>query len=277
MIPEERPDPTVADRYVETDSGNIFTRTWTPAPGGVAERAPILLFHDSIGAVALWRDFPARLAEASGHQVIAYDRLGFGQSSARTARPPLSFVTEEAQHIVPALCTGLGLDRLIPCGHSVGGGMAVETAARYPSLCQAVVTLAAQAFVEDRTLSGIREAKAAFADPAQLQRLSKYHGEKARWVVDAWTETWLSPGFASWNLDEALETMACPLLAVHGADDEYGTAVHPERLSRGSGRQMLLLPDTGHVPHRERPGPVLDTIAGFLSALLASRTAPALK
>lgn len=144
--------------------------------------------------------------------------------------------------------------------------MAVETAARFPERCRALVTIAAQAFVEERTLAGIRDAKRDFQDPANMARLAKYHGDKARWVLDAWTETWLSPGFAGWTLDAALAAVRCPILALHGDQDEYGSRAHPERIAAGRGTARIL-PDTGHVPHREREALVIDEIRGFLTWL----------
>jgi pimeloyl-ACP methyl ester carboxylesterase len=169
---------------------------------------------------------------------------------------------------VPALCESLGLEQLVLLGHSVGGAMAVATAARHPSLCRGVITIASQAFVEDRTVAGIRDAKGAFAEPGQLDRLARYHGDKARWVLDAWTETWLSPAFANWTQDDDLGRIACPLLALHGDRDEYGSLRHPERIvarSTGPGRAVTI-ENCGHVPHREQPDRVIAEIAGFLAA-----------
>jgi pimeloyl-ACP methyl ester carboxylesterase len=146
--------------------------------------------------------------------------------------------------------------------------MAAATAAARPDLCEAVVTVAAQAFVEDRTIAGIEAAKAAFAAPEQFSRLTRYHGENARWVLDAWTETWLSSAFAGWRLDDDLRALRCPLLAIHGDADEYGSAAHPERISAlaGGGGAMAMIENCGHVPHREHPQQVIALVQRFLGA-----------
>jgi pimeloyl-ACP methyl ester carboxylesterase len=262
------PSPILeADWRVVGGDGSLFAKTWTPDGPGRGGRAPILLFHDSLGCVALWRGFPAALAAATGRRVIAYDRLGFGRSDPHPGRLEPGFVAAEARDAVPPLCAGLGVDDFVACGHSVGGGMAVETAARFPGRCRALVTIAAQAFVEDRTLAGIRAAQREFADPANLARLARYHGDKARWVVDAWTGTWLSPAFADWTIDAALAAVRCPVLALHGDGDEYGSEIHPRRIAGRTRGTAHILEETGHVPHREREALVVDLIARFLSQI----------
>lgn len=253
------------DHRVPLGSAHLFARSWQPgdsAPSGPA----ILLFHDSLGCVELWRDFPARLAATTGMRVVAYDRLGFGRSDPHTGPLPFDFIRDEGRASVPVLCEALGLSSLVLVGHSVGGAMAVATAARHPMLCRAVVTIASQAFVEDRTLDGIREARLTFAEPGQMDRLARYHGDKAPWVLAAWTETWLSTAFAGWSQDEDLARLACPLLALHGDRDEYGSLRHPERIVRGSAAEAkaVTLAGCGHVPHRERPDEVCRLVLDFL-------------
>ncbi len=228
---------------------------------------PILLLHDSLGCVALWRDFPMQLAEHTQRRVIAWDRTGFGKSSPRTQRPGLDFIREEGQSM-PALWDALGLPQVALLGHSVGGGMAIEAAAQHPDRVAAVITVAAQAFAEPRTLDGIRAAQQQFADPAQRARLARYHGERTDWVLDAWIGVWLDPAFASWSLDEALAQVRCPLLAIHGGKDEYGSDEHPRRLTSlaGGPSTMRMLEGVGHAPHREQTPTVLSAIAEFLAS-----------
>jgi pimeloyl-ACP methyl ester carboxylesterase len=257
---------SATDRWIVHPSGRLFARQWQPddvEPAG----APLLLLHDSLGCVELWRDFPAQLAAATGRRVIAYDRLGFGRSDARVGRPSKDFVAEEATTILPALREQLAIDRFVAVGHSVGGGMAVEIAAHEPADCEALVTMAAQAFVEDRTIAGLLVAQAQFRDPAQVERLARYHGDKAAWALDAWLGQWLDPAFAAWSLADALPRVVCPTLAIHGEQDEYGSVAHPQRIAGGvSGpARVAILPGVGHVPHREKPDLVVRLIADFLA------------
>jgi len=260
---------TAADHRIDTEQGTLFARAWGPTDVRRDPGATILLFHDSLGCVDLWRDFPQQLAVASRRSVVAYDRLGFGRSDAHPGPLPLTFIHDEAATVVPRLCETLGLDAIVPFGHSVGGGMAIATAARWPERCAAVVTESAQTFVEDRTVAGLRAARLEFARPGQLERLARYHGAKARWVLDAWIETWLSPAFAGWRLDEDLREVRCPTLAMHGDRDEYGSAQHPERIARltNGPSRAVILEGCGHVPHREQPARVLAEVASFLASL----------
>jgi pimeloyl-ACP methyl ester carboxylesterase len=226
-----------------------------------------VLFHDSLGCVELWRQFPDRLASATRRAVVAYDRLGFGRSDPHPGTLPLSFVHDEGETCVSTVCPAFGLEAFVPFGHSVGGGMAIATAARAPARCAALITESAQAFVEQVTLDGIRAAQAAFGRPEQVARLQRYHGAKARWVLDAWIDTWLSPAFAAWTLDDDLARVRCPVLAIHGDRDEYGSPEHPARIARLSGGPVTarVLAGCGHVPHREHPERVLAAVATFLA------------
>jgi len=256
------------DQRVATEQGMLFARVWSPPQLHADPGATILLFHDSLGCVDLWRDFPQQLAAATRRSVVAYDRLGFGRSDPHPGLLPLTFIRDEAATVVTRLCDTLGLGAIIPFGHSVGGGMAIATAARWPERCAAVVTESAQSFVEDRTRAGLEAARIEFARPVQLERLARYHGAKARWVLDAWIETWLSPEFADWRLDNDLRGVRCPALAIHGDRDEYGSVEHPGRIARlthGPSRAVIL-DGCGHVPHREQPARVLAEVAGFLAS-----------
>jgi pimeloyl-ACP methyl ester carboxylesterase len=261
------------DSFVQAPGGRLFVRIWGTIGSSTGQPA-IILFHDSLGCVELWRDFPLQLARTTGLPVVAYDRLGFGRSDPHPGRLTFGFVEDEARTTVPELRSALGIDRMILFGHSVGGGMAVATAAAFQDASAALVTESAQAFVEDRTLAGIQEGRRTFSAPDQIARLARYHGEKARWVVDAWTETWLAPQFAAWNLDDNLRSLRCPVLAIHGDRDEYGSSRHPERMCSlpPTPTQSLILDDCGHVPHREKPDQVLGAIKQFLVSSIPGST-----
>lgn len=264
---------TRQDLWIDTSCGRMFVRRWRPlGAGDPEENPPIVLFHDSLGCVELWRDFPEQLAVATGREVIAYDRFGFGRSAPHPGDWSARFIRDEAERFFPMLRESLAIDRFVAFGHSVGGIMAATCAAHYPHSCQALVTLSALAFVEERTLQGIRLAKQEFGRPGQIERLEKYHGDKARWVLAAWTDTWLSAGFADWTLESHASSIACPHLVIHGEEDEYGSLLHPERLSRLSNTTSasLILEGCQHFPHREFPERVLDASASFLESQSAS-------
>lgn len=259
MLPEPQ------DHWIATPAGRVFARRWRGRDD--TPRAPIVLLHDSLGSVELWRDFPACLAAASGRAVIAYDRLGFGRSDPHPGLLDAGFVAAEAGEGFAHVREAFALQRFVAFGHSVGGGMAVSCAARYPAQCIGLIAESAQAFVEDRTRAGILAARAAFAEPEQVERLRKYHGDKAEWVLRAWIDTWLAPDFADWNLDTELARVNCATLVVHGDQDEYGSLRHPERIAAGvAGPATLrIVRGCGHVPHRERGEEVLGLLVAWLA------------
>lgn len=255
------------DLRVDTPDGRLHVRTWQPPPS--PSKAPIVLFHDSLGSVKLWRGFPSALCARTGRTVIAYDRLGFGESDANPHALTVNFIAQEIQAGFEPLRAQLGFERCVLFGHSVGGGMAVNIAAKHPEACVALITESAQVFLEDRTVHGIEAARDLFKDPEQVARLAKYHGAKARWVLDAWIGSWLSPAFASWSLEGVLPKVTCPVLAIHGIDDEYGSARHPQLIGKLAGGpvRVEVMPDTQHVPHREKEATVLTMVADFLRPL----------
>lgn len=276
MSPAQAQPPGVPQGQVQAqdhslllpDGVRLFARSWTPAGSDRdGAPAPLLLFHDSLGSVALWRDWPAQLAVATGRRVLAYDRWGFGASDPRVPLPGVGFVAGEAQAVLPALRDQLGFSRFVALGHSVGGGMALHAAMDFAGDCEAVVTLASQVFAEATTLQGIREAREAFRDPAQFERLARYHGPRTRWVLDAWIDTWLHPDFARWSMVEQLPRVRAPVLVLHGDSDPYGATVHAQLIVAHCGGpvQLEILAQTGHFPHRERSEDVLARIARFLA------------
>lgn len=254
------------DFSLTTPYGQVFARCWYPN-NQPQPLAPIILFHDSLGCVELWRDFPSLLARATQRTVVAYDRLGFGRSDPHPGDWSNDFIRQEAQRYVPLVRASLGIDRFIAFGHSVGGAMATHCAGLFPQRCLALVTESAQAFVEERTVLGVQLAKEQFQQPGQIERLRKYHGEKAPWVLNAWTQTWLSPTYAGWAIEQTLPAISCPHLVIHGEDDEFGSTQHAYRYASltGARSELLLIRDCQHVPHREQPQTVIDAVCRQLS------------
>lgn len=248
---------------IQVPGGKIYVKTWTPE--SVSKEPPLILFHDSLGCVDLWKDFPILLAEKLSRRIVAYDRLGFGKSDARVPLPSIKFIEEEATTYFPVIKKSLSIQSYILFGHSVGGGMAINIAARDTD-CQAVITVSAQAYVEGLTTKGIKDAKEMFEEAGQIERLENWHGPKARWVLQAWTDIWLSPEFSSWTLTSCIGNVRCPVLAIHGDQDEYGSPAFPRFISENTGgkAEMLLLKNCGHLPHKEKPQEVIMAVKKFL-------------
>ena len=249
---------------IETLQGQVFVKTWKNI--NTKDLSPLILFHDSLGSVELWRDFPEKIAQITGRTVYAYDRIGFGQSSAHPSRLSLDFIATEAENTFSELMQYFQWSSCVVMGHSVGGGMASHVAAYHAPQVRALITIAAQSCVEEKTLAGILEAKANFTQVGQMERLAKYHAEKAPWVLEAWTETWCDPKFASWNLDDALRQLKCPSLVIHGELDEYGSISQAEQFAKLSPSltQVEILKGLHHIPYKEDEALVLDLIQQFL-------------
>lgn len=256
-------DGEALDRFVTVPGGEIFTRTWAVEGG----ESPIVLLHDSLGSVDLWGSFPESLAASAGRSVIAYDRLGFGRSSQRYEPPSSNFILEEAEIYFPALKRQLAIDDFCLFGHSVGGGMAIAIATRFQSECRALVSESAQAFIEELTLEGVRIAKKRFENPRIFDKLKRVHGERARWVLEAWTETWLSDAFANWSLGDLLPEVRSALLVIHGDRDDYGSIAFADFIGSAAGGEsrVEIISDCGHIPHREKPELILELTSKFLA------------
>lgn len=256
----------IKEQYIPTVTGDLFVKTWIPEV--VQSKASIVLLHDSLGSCGQWRDFPEKLANTLSMKVIAYDRAGFGNSYARSSLPSINFIEEEAQIYFPQLKSTLELKQFIIIGHSVGGSMAVNIAANEKG-CLGVATISAQAFIEERTIEGIENTKQAFQQPEMLSKIAKWHGEKAQWVINAWTEVWLKDEFRNWELYQ-VKNVSCPLVAIHGKNDEYGSSAFPKYIAKNSpsSSQVEIIESCGHMPHVTHTEVVLKTIVNFIKSLI---------
>lgn len=248
---------------ISTPQGTLAAERWA---GRDPALAPVVLFHDSLGSISLWRGFPAALAEATGRGVVAYDRLGFGGSEPRSGPLPADFIAAEATGGFVALRQALGLGPFVALGHSVGGAMALHVAAAFPQDAAAVVSISAQHHNDDRIRAGIAAARDDFARPGRLDRLARHHGDKADWVLESWIGSWIGDRLDEWSVAPARAALRCPVLAIHGTADEYGTPDHASAIAGPDGR-LALLPGLGHFPHREDESTVVTLVADFLREL----------
>ena len=232
---------------------------------GDTERRPLVLLHEGLGSVGLWRGFPQRLAEATGRRVIAFSRFGHGRSD-RPSRPRTpSFFHEEAQEVLPELLGAVGAARPILVGHSDGASIALIHAASHA--VEGLVLLAPHIFVEEVTVERIRETREAFTADGLRDRLARHHDDPdaAFW---GWCGVWLDPAFLAWSLEPEAARVTAPTLLIQGADDPYGTLEQIDRIqARASGGVERLVVPGGHSPHLEQPEPVLATITRFVAAL----------
>ena len=227
----------------------------------------VVLLHDSLGSVRLWRDFPEQLAEATGLGVLAYDRRGHGASDPFGPEARTTTYLHEQAAVLDRVLAAADVREAVLLGHSDGGSIALLAAALHPARIRAVVAEAAHVFVEERTLEGVRAAQGAIARGDLLVRIARHHGDKAGPLAAAWTGIWLSPAFRGWNVEAELRSIRCPALVLQGAEDEYGTVAQVQAIARGVAGPVrsVILPGLRHTPHREDPAAVLRLVAEHLA------------
>jgi pimeloyl-ACP methyl ester carboxylesterase len=231
-----------------------------------AEGLPtLLLLHEGLGSVGMWRHFPEKLAAVTGCRLIVWSRAGYGGSEAYPEpRTPL-YMHREGEVMLPALLAALGIERPVLIGHSDGGSIALIFAGAFPEVPQAVAVMAPHEFVEEVTLAGIRAAKTTWETTDFPKKLARYHHAQTERVFADWNDTWLSPAFRDWNIESYLPKIRCPVLAIQGEDDEYATMRQIDVIAEQvPGTQLLKLPRCGHSPHRDQEAAVLDALSAFV-------------
>lgn len=231
---------------------------------------PLLVFlHEGLGSLSMWRDFPQALCSALACRGLVYSRPGYGQSTPREADEAWApdFMHRQADEVLPALLVALGVDAAAnpPCllGHSDGGSIALLYAARFPDRVAAAVLLAPHIVVEDLSVSSIAQTRTAYLETDLRQRLLRHHADpdSAFW---GWNNIWLHPAFRPWSIEEDITAITCPLLAVQGLDDEYGSLDQIRGIARGVPHTELLeLAECGHSPHRDQPAQLISRIQQF--------------
>ena len=235
--------------------------------GAAHSAAPPLVFlHEGLGSVAMWKDFPHQLCQRLGLRGLVYSRFGYGRSTPRPPgeRFPVGFMEREAREVLPALLDALGIERALLFGHSDGGSIALLAAAALPGRIDAVVAVAPHCFVEPISVQSIAAARRAYLEDDLRERLARYHDDvdSAFW---GWNDVWLDPAFRDWNIEPDLDAIRCPLLAVQGEDDEYGTLEQIHAIARRLPKTRLLaLANCGHSPHRDQPETLIDAAGAFL-------------
>ncbi|HLS69660.1 MAG TPA: alpha/beta hydrolase [Kiloniellales bacterium] len=234
-------------------------------PGGDDDAPMVVLLHEGLGSISLWRDFPQKLAAATGCPLLVWSRHGYGRSDPLTGPRKVDYLHEEALLALPELLEKLAIARPLLVGHSDGATIALLFAALAECPVEGVVAIAPHVFVEEISLEGIRQAGEAFRGGKLAEALARHHRD-ATSTFAGWHDTWLREDFRDWNIEDCLPRIEAPLLLIQGADDEYATLAQLDAIEAGvSGpSQRLVLPGCGHIPHREREAETLAAIAAFV-------------
>jgi pimeloyl-ACP methyl ester carboxylesterase len=254
-------------RRLVIDGGELEVRADDAAKNAV-HLPPLVFLHEGLGSIAQWRSFPDDVRRGSGGPAtVVYSRHGYG-SSVVVEQPRMpDYMHREADVVLPALLSKLGIERPVLVGHSDGASIALLYAGAGRPLA-GLVLLAPHVFVEDRSIAGIEAARVAFAETDLAERLARYHDD-AESTFRGWNDVWLSPAFRSWNIEDRLPAIECPVLLVQGADDQYGSLAQLDAIERGvvGHCQRVVLPAVGHSPHLEAPELTTDAVIDFIRSL----------
>ena len=234
--------------------------------------APVIVFlHEGLGSLAMWKDFPAKVAAATGCHALVYSRYGYGQSEPLQASRRVDFMHDEALKSLPELLDKLNIDRPILFGHSDGASIAIVCAGESGRPVAGLILMAPHVMVEDITVENIQAAKQAYETTDLRDKLSRYHANVDS-AFRGWNDIWLDPAFRSWNIEEFLPRIACPILAIQGEDDEYGTMEQLARIEHGARDvETWKLANCGHSPQRDQPDAVIEVVTRFVRCVTSGR------
>jgi pimeloyl-ACP methyl ester carboxylesterase len=229
--------------------------------------APVLIFlHEGLGSVAMWKNYPQQLCEALGVQGLVYSRPGYGQSTPRQTDEQWQpdFMHRQAHEVLPALLEALHIHQAPWLfGHSDGGSIALLYAARYP--VAGLIILAPHIMVEELSINSIAQARYTYENTPFKARLAPYHADVDS-AFGGWSQIWLNPNFRNWSIEEDIRTITCPVLAIQGVDDDYGTLEQIQGIARRLPQtKLLVLPACGHSPHRDQPETLTQACFNFFT------------
>jgi pimeloyl-ACP methyl ester carboxylesterase len=241
-------------------------------PARIPQTRELVFLHEGLGSVSHWKDFPSRLADATGCPVTVYSRYGSGNSDLLAEARAVTYMHDEALATLPDLLTRLDIDEPILIGHSDGASIALIHAGANDRV-RGLVLLAPHVFVEDLSVASIAEAKVKFQTTNLPEKLARHHRDGAR-TFWGWNNIWLHPDFRRWNIEEYLPLITCPILAIQGVDDQYGTMAQVEAIARQSAGsvEILVLQDCRHSPQRDQPEAVLEAIVKFVSRISGNKS-----
>jgi pimeloyl-ACP methyl ester carboxylesterase len=237
---------------------------------GERPRMPTLVFlHQGLGTIAVWGDVPDVLCRATGLPGVIYERPGYGASDPRPLPWPDDVLEQEAEIVLPALLDALGIERPVLIGHSDGGTIALLFAAAFPDRACALITEGAHVFLDELTFAGVSALERSWREGDLCAQLEQLHGPATDSLFRGWSRLWLAPARRAWSITERLARIKCPVLAIQGADDEYGLPAQLDAIVDGVAgpAQRMLVPNCAHDPHDQARDPVLDRMASFVRSL----------
>lgn len=256
-------------RLLLADGTEIFAQHGRWGEPGDGDKPTLVLLHEALGHIDMWKGFPALLAEATGLDLFVYERRGYGRSSPMVLPRDDDYLEQEGRDWLIQVLDAAGLNNVILVGHSDGGSIALVGAACLPDRVVGLITEAAHIRVDDLTRAGITDAVGVYHSSNLPERLARYHGERTDQIFRAWYETWQRRSFQMMDLTEYLKDIRCPALIMQGCDDEYGESAQVKDIVAGIGEHAvsLFIPDCGHIPHLQAPAATLQAMQKFIETL----------
>ncbi|MDH3714819.1 MAG: alpha/beta hydrolase [Gammaproteobacteria bacterium] len=250
--------------------GRRLEYSWVPPH---REDLPTLvLLHEGLGCVAMWRDFPERLADQTGAGVFTYSRAGYGASQAAELPRPERYMHDEALEVLPKLLALAGIRRSVLVGHSDGASIAlIYAGGSGRDDVEGLVAIAPHVFNEQLSIESIQNARTLYETTDLRAKLARYHGTQVDAAFRGWNDVWLRKEFRHWNIEEYLDAIRVPVLLVQGEQDQFGTLLQLQSIERrvGGSCRTLLLPECGHSPHRDQPQSTQRAVAAFVAEVAA--------
>ncbi len=260
-----------------TAGGRSLEHVWIGTRARDAAAPTIVMLHEGLGSVALWRDFPAAVHGATGLPVLAYSRWGYGKSAPIAPGPrPVDYMNPEGREVLPELLLKLGIARPILLGHSDGGSIALIHAGSGAGPAPlGVITMAAHLFVETVSTISIAKARVAYEEGGLRAKLARFHDD-VDGAFYSWNCTWLLPDFIrGFNIEADVARTRCPITAIQGTEDEYGTAKQLDAIrAKSQGRaEIVVIPKCRHSPHRDEREATLAAIQRHVARVRAAAAA----
>jgi len=243
-----------------------------PAPRQAGmNRSLVVFLHEGLGSLSMWKDYPQRLCDAGGYRGLVFSREGYGRSTPRAhdVRWPVDFMHRQARDVLPRLFARLGIDtdgtKPWLFGHSDGASIALIYATMFPRAVSGLVVAAPHIVVEDVSIDSIQAARQAYVTTDLRARLARYHDDPDS-AFFGWNDVWLDPTFRNWSIDPLLGRLECPILAVQGEDDEYGTLAQVTGIrARAPQTELVVLAECGHAPQRDRTEALTSAVTDFIT------------
>lgn len=252
--------------FLEIDDHSLEYQCIGPPPG---DDLTIVLLHEGLGSVALWKDFPEALSARTGLGVLVYSRQGYGRSSPAQLPRPMDYMTREAIDVLPGVLDAAGLEHVVLAGHSDGATISAIYAGSVEDFrIRGLVLMAPHFFTEPEGLASIAEARNSYEAGDLRLKLEKYHKDVDN-AFYGWNSAWLDPQFRDWNVSDVIDYLRVPVLAIQGESDAYGTLAQIREVESRSYApvDVVVLEGCGHSPHRDQPDATLTAISDFTSRL----------